>query len=155
MLAKYTHSPLAADDILEAEITSSGVQSGLARSAGKFQYLKDALGTVTDIAEIWGGGISGAGGNGLNGWISSNKSYGFGDGLTLGSSSNLFNKYTPDLATHEFGHTVQFIGLAAIGSATGRPMENTWGMYIGLGVLGTSSYGTWWEKNADALGGVK
>jgi RHS repeat-associated protein len=51
VLAKYTHSPLAPDDILEAEITSNGVQNGLAKSAGKFQYLKDALGTVTDIAD--------------------------------------------------------------------------------------------------------
>lgn len=51
LLAKYTHSPLAPDDILEAEITDSGVQGGLAKSAGKFEYLKDALGTVTDIAD--------------------------------------------------------------------------------------------------------
>jgi len=51
LLAKFTHSPLAADDILETEITSVGVQSGLSRAAGKFQYLKDALGTVTDIAD--------------------------------------------------------------------------------------------------------
>lgn len=51
VIAKYTHSPLSPDDILEAEITNDGVQSGIAMNSGKFQYLKDVLGTVTDILD--------------------------------------------------------------------------------------------------------
>jgi RHS repeat-associated protein len=53
-LAKYTHSPLAADDVLSAEITTAGVTAGLANVAATFFYLKDHLGTVTDITNIAG-----------------------------------------------------------------------------------------------------
>lgn len=47
--AKYTYSPLSPDDILAAEVTSSGVSSNLSQNSGKVYYLKDALGSVTDI----------------------------------------------------------------------------------------------------------
>jgi len=49
--AVYTHSPLNPDDILEAEITHDGVQGGLASSPGKYQFLKDVIGTVIDITD--------------------------------------------------------------------------------------------------------
>jgi len=54
VLARYTHSPLKPDDVLSAEITPSGVTAGLAQSAGKVYYLKDALGTVTDVVDASG-----------------------------------------------------------------------------------------------------
>ena len=54
LLAKYTHSPLSPDDILEAEITIAGSGAGLSQSAGKYFYLKDALGSVTDITDSSG-----------------------------------------------------------------------------------------------------
>ncbi|MGZ3769340.1 MAG: RHS repeat-associated core domain-containing protein [Bdellovibrio sp.] len=49
LLARYTYSPLRADDILAADITSTGSNSGMAQISGKYYYLKDALGSVTDI----------------------------------------------------------------------------------------------------------
>lgn len=51
VVAKYTYSPINQDDILEANITDDGVQSGLAQYAGKYQYLKDVLGTITDVMD--------------------------------------------------------------------------------------------------------
>jgi RHS repeat-associated protein len=51
LLAKYTHSPLSPDDILENEITTVGVAAGLAQTEGKSHYLKDAIGTITDIVD--------------------------------------------------------------------------------------------------------
>jgi RHS repeat-associated protein len=49
MLASYTHSGLAPDDVLSASITSAGVTAGLASSQGHYYFLKDALSTVTEI----------------------------------------------------------------------------------------------------------
>lgn len=49
ILARYTHSPLAPDDVLSAEITATGVLAGIGTTAGKFYYLKDAIGSITDI----------------------------------------------------------------------------------------------------------
>lgn len=54
LLARYTYSPLMPDDVLSADISSSGVMADLAKTSGKFYYLKDALGTVTDIADTNG-----------------------------------------------------------------------------------------------------
>lgn len=51
ILAKYTHSPLSPDDILEAEITTEGADAKLAQSSGKYYYLKDILGSITDVAD--------------------------------------------------------------------------------------------------------
>lgn len=53
-LASYTHSSLSADDVLEADITSKGQQSGLAQNSGKYYYLKDNLGSVDSIADSLG-----------------------------------------------------------------------------------------------------
>lgn len=49
VLARYTHSPLTPDDILAVEFTSQGVQAGLSQSTGAFFYLKDSIGSVTDL----------------------------------------------------------------------------------------------------------
>lgn len=51
MLARYTHSPLAPDDILSVEITTDGVSAGIGTSIGKFYYLKDAIGSIADIQD--------------------------------------------------------------------------------------------------------
>ncbi|NJM09734.1 MAG: hypothetical protein HC883_02220 [Bdellovibrionaceae bacterium] len=49
LLVRYQHSPLKQDDILSAQFTSEGVAAGLSYSTGDVYYLKDALGSVTDI----------------------------------------------------------------------------------------------------------
>lgn len=49
LLAKYTHSPLKADDVLTVDVQSAGVTAGLAQTQGKYQYLKDAIGSVTEV----------------------------------------------------------------------------------------------------------
>ncbi|OYZ19206.1 MAG: hypothetical protein B7Y39_12445 [Bdellovibrio sp. 28-41-41] len=54
LLAKYSHSPLSADDILDAEITDQGVLAGLSAQAGVFHYLKDHLNSVTEVADANG-----------------------------------------------------------------------------------------------------
>jgi len=54
LLARYTHSGLRTDDVLAADITSDGVSAGLAQNTGSYQYLKDAQGTVTDVADSSG-----------------------------------------------------------------------------------------------------
>lgn len=50
-LANYTHSSLRADDILSADVTSSGQNAGLAYSSGKFYYLKDRVGSIDSITD--------------------------------------------------------------------------------------------------------
>jgi hypothetical protein len=54
VLARYTHSTLATDDVLSASVTNSGVTAKLAQSAQSYFYLKDQLGTVTDISDSSG-----------------------------------------------------------------------------------------------------
>jgi RHS repeat-associated protein len=49
MLASYTHSPLAPDDVLSATVTQAGVTAGLSTAQGHYYFLKDALGSITDI----------------------------------------------------------------------------------------------------------
>ncbi|MFP5520746.1 MAG: RHS repeat domain-containing protein, partial [Bdellovibrionia bacterium] len=51
LLARYTHSGMRTDDVLGVEITNEGVNAGLSLSAGKYQFLKDALGSITDITD--------------------------------------------------------------------------------------------------------
>jgi len=50
LLAKYTHSPLSADDLLAADISSQGVAAGISNQSGVLYYLKDYQNTVTEIA---------------------------------------------------------------------------------------------------------
>ena len=54
LLARYTHSPLAPDDVLAADITADGVTAQLAQNSGTAIYIKDAQGTVTDITDSAG-----------------------------------------------------------------------------------------------------
>lgn len=54
VLATYTHSSLRTDDVLSVNVTSAGVNRGLASVSGTYQYLKDGLGSIVDIADIDG-----------------------------------------------------------------------------------------------------
>lgn len=51
LLAKYTHSPLSADDVLAADISSQGVSAGLSSQIGTLYYLKDHINSVSEIAD--------------------------------------------------------------------------------------------------------
>ncbi|MBO9668531.1 MAG: RHS repeat-associated core domain-containing protein, partial [Bdellovibrio sp.] len=50
----YTHGVQSDDDVLALNVTSAGVTSGVATNAGSAYYLKDALGSVTDIINASG-----------------------------------------------------------------------------------------------------
>lgn len=54
LLARYIHSGMRTDDVLGVEITDAGASAGLAQSSGKYQFLKDALGSITDITDASG-----------------------------------------------------------------------------------------------------
>lgn len=54
LLAKYTHSNLKSDDVLSVDITTAGVQAKMSTTAGSYMYLKDHLGSVTDITDAGG-----------------------------------------------------------------------------------------------------
>ena len=54
ILAKYTHSGLRTDDMLAVDVTSDGVVAGLGKQAQSYFYIKDALGTVVDVADATG-----------------------------------------------------------------------------------------------------
>lgn len=115
-------------------------------------------------AQAWGGGVQAAGGNGLNGWVSSKYAYGpakLQGGLTIGSATG-FNGVQPGNATpegltwglHEFGHTVQYIGLSAFTGALQGNSDHAWAGYLGLGVAGLAGGGdSFWEAGADTVGG--
>lgn len=51
LLAKYTHSPLSADDVLAADISSQGVSAGISNQSGVLYYLKDHQNSVAEIAD--------------------------------------------------------------------------------------------------------
>jgi len=50
LLARYTHSTLRTDDVLAVDVRQAGVNAALAQNAQTYTYLKDAQGTITDIA---------------------------------------------------------------------------------------------------------
>jgi len=54
LLAQYTNSTLTTDDVLAVNITSAGVDAKMAKNAGSYTYLKDALGSIIDIADTSG-----------------------------------------------------------------------------------------------------
>tara|TARA_B110001454_G_scaffold28073_1_gene27451 strand:- start:45847 stop:53748 length:7902 start_codon:yes stop_codon:yes gene_type:complete len=54
LLATYTHSNLRTDDVLSANITSSGQSANLAYSAGKYFYLKDNIGSIAKVVDLSG-----------------------------------------------------------------------------------------------------
>jgi RHS repeat-associated protein len=80
-----------------------------------------------------------------------------GGGLTLGSSSGLYRAGTGPairgspitLAAHEFGHSLQFVGLSAFGG-----VANPWISYLGLGAPGLIWHANPWERAASWLGGA-
>lgn len=51
VLAVHTHSGVRTDDTLATQITSAGRTTGLAQSSGSFFYLKDSLGSITDVVD--------------------------------------------------------------------------------------------------------
>lgn len=51
VLAVYTHSSLSTDDTLSVRVTSEGVSAGIALASGSYQYLKDALGSISVIVD--------------------------------------------------------------------------------------------------------
>jgi RHS repeat-associated protein len=57
LVAEFTHSGLAADDVLSAYVTSSGVDEKIATNEGSYFYLKDAQGTITDVTDSTGAKI--------------------------------------------------------------------------------------------------
>jgi hypothetical protein len=107
------------------------------------------------------GGLVAAGANGpLQGYVQA--AGGGGAGLTLGAAAVFMgnaNTPRPDLggrtlAQHERGHTIQFIGLSALG------FKDPWIPYLvmgGAGILG-GEYGfppgVWWEDLATSLGAI-
>ena len=54
LLARYTQSGMRTDDTLGLEITAAGASAGLAAYPGQFHFLKDSLGTITDITDHLG-----------------------------------------------------------------------------------------------------
>lgn len=54
LLVGYTHSPLAPDDILAMSVTNKGATEGIANNQGEYYFLKDNLGSVTDIISTGG-----------------------------------------------------------------------------------------------------
>jgi RHS repeat-associated protein len=57
LLARYTHSGLATDDVLSVNITNIGVDSAVAKNAKTYTYLKDSIGSITDISDVQGNKI--------------------------------------------------------------------------------------------------
>lgn len=54
VLAVHTHSGLRTDDTLSTQITTEGRTAGLAQASGSYFYLKDSLGTITDVVDVSG-----------------------------------------------------------------------------------------------------
>jgi len=53
LLARYTNG-LNTDDLLEVNVTPAGASEKIARTPGSYEYLKDQLGSVVDIADTSG-----------------------------------------------------------------------------------------------------
>lgn len=54
LLAKYTNSTRGIDDVLSVAVTSKGRDQGIAPTQGSYFFLKDALGSITDITNSSG-----------------------------------------------------------------------------------------------------
>lgn len=54
LIAKHTHSPLMPDDILSTSFESEAVSAGLTNGPTKIYYLKDQLGSITEIVNSSG-----------------------------------------------------------------------------------------------------
>lgn len=102
----------------------------------------------------WGGGVTGAGSSGMfQGYVETLNEL-WGTGLTIGTSAGLYGG--PGAMFHEYGHTLQFLGLTALGANSGG--ENIWNIYLGLGGIAAAAQmgwipvGTFWEDFSDYLG---
>ena len=54
LLARYTNSTLATDDVLAAQVTSQGAIESLSATAGTYYYIKDAVGSIVDVTDSGG-----------------------------------------------------------------------------------------------------
>ena len=54
VLVKYTHSGLRTDDVLSMQVTTDGVNAGVAQNSGTFQFVKDGLGSIIDVVDSSG-----------------------------------------------------------------------------------------------------
>ncbi len=54
LLARHTHSSLRTDDVLATHVTAAGITAGMAQAPGSYFYLKDHLGSVTDVVSSAG-----------------------------------------------------------------------------------------------------
>lgn len=51
MLARYSHSQMAPDDILSVDLSTDAVSLGMAKSAGAYYFIKDTVGSVIGILD--------------------------------------------------------------------------------------------------------
>ena len=54
VLVRYTHSGLRTDDVLGMNVTQAGVSEGFAPTSGNYFFLKDGLGSITEITNSTG-----------------------------------------------------------------------------------------------------
>ncbi|MDZ4660039.1 MAG: RHS repeat-associated core domain-containing protein [Pseudomonadota bacterium] len=136
-------------------LAASAIYSGISGKGGDFWKNAESifnvsagfLGLSAIGGHFWGGGIQEVGANSwYQGMVGSKTNIlGFGGGdLTIGTSAYFGGGYQ-DLLRHSLGHTMQFMALSAAGPQGAEA-------YIGLGALGFTSAGQWWEATADWLG---
>tara|TARA_B110001454_G_scaffold219058_1_gene249667 strand:+ start:18570 stop:19886 length:1317 start_codon:yes stop_codon:yes gene_type:complete len=53
-LTTHIHSSLRDDDILSTEVTTNGKDSGIAKNAGRYHYIKDHLGSIEAVTDSSG-----------------------------------------------------------------------------------------------------
>lgn len=119
------------------------------------------------VAASAGGGIANIGANGLfQGFVQSNNAIGISGGLTIGSSSIFSGSSAQSTASaggllgaHEYGHTLQFIGISALMGLdrNGTPenaVASSFTLYSVLGVWGLTPAGAFWEQFGSFLGGL-
>ena len=104
-----------------------------------------------------GGGFAEAGANSMfQGFVAfRDETFGLCCGFTFGNSAGFArspmaaHSLNPTITyfQHEFGHTIQFIGLSALGD-----WVNLWIPYVGLGAPGLKWHNNPWEKLASWLG---
>jgi len=102
------------------------------------------------------GAYGGAGVNGLQARVRWTKTPGSGGALTIGPAAHFNVPLSAPIevgskttfAAHEFGHTIQFIALSALGSP--------WMPYLGMGLVGLTDtpIGRFWEDTASLFGNL-
>jgi hypothetical protein len=120
------------------------------------------------VSDIFAGGVASAGGNGLQGYVVAKDSLLGGDSMTLGSAAVIGStKEMEATLSHEFGHTLQFIGLSALsGGASqlpgisaldwagqfwkGHEQRLAWGSFLGLAIPGAANARFGGDGNTDS-----